>query len=79
MTRLIRLYPGAWRSGVWPLVASLTVAAACVAVVAIAAYGLAAFGGDRMAGGAFMAIGAVVFIPVWLGVGATLIRRPALA
>jgi hypothetical protein len=37
------------------------------------------FGGDRMAGGALMAVAAVVFIPAWLGVGATLIRQPSLA
>jgi hypothetical protein len=76
---LIVLAVAGWRSGVWPLAASLTVAAACVGVVAIAAYGMATFGGDRMAGGAIMAVAAVVFIPVWLGVGATLIRRPATA
>ena len=76
---LIVLAVAGWRSGVWPLAASLTVVAACVGVVAIAAYGLATFSGDRMAGGALMAIAAIVFVPVWLGVGTTLIRRPATA
>jgi hypothetical protein len=32
-----------------------------------------------MAGGALMAVAAVVFIPLWLGVGATLMRQPSLA
>jgi hypothetical protein len=76
---LIVLAAAGWRSGVWPLAASLTVAAACVGVVAIAAYSLATFSGDRMAGGALMAIAASAFIPAWLGVGTTLIRRPATA
>jgi len=74
---LIVLAVAGWRSGVWPLAASLSVVAACVGVVAIAAYGVASFSGDRMAGGALMAIAASAFVPVWLGVGTTLIRRPA--
>ena len=76
---LVVLAVAGWHSGVWPPVASLVVAAACFGVVAVAGYAMTTFGGDRMAGGALMAVAAVVFMPVWLGVGATLIRQPSLA
>jgi hypothetical protein len=74
---LVVLAVAGWHSGVWPLAASLVVTAACLGVVAVAGYAMTTFGGDRMAGGALMAVAAAVFIPVWLGVGATLIRRPS--
>jgi hypothetical protein len=45
----------------------------------IAGWGMTTFGGDRMADGALMAVVPVVFVPVWLGVGATLIRQPSMA
>jgi hypothetical protein len=45
----------------------------------IAGWGMTTFGGDRTADGALMAVVAVVFVPVWLGVGATQIRQPSLA
>lgn len=65
------------RSGDWPLGASLTVAAACLGVLVIGAVGAANTGGDRMVGGFFLVLAALILVPAWLGVGATLIRRPA--
>lgn len=65
------------RSGVWPAMASLAVLTSCGGVIAIVAIGLTVAGADRMAGGAFFVLAGLSLIPVWLGVGATLIRRPA--
>ncbi len=67
------------RSGAWPAVASLVVVAACVSVIAIVAIGVTVAGADRMAGGAVFVLAGLSLIPAWLGVGATLIRRPTLS
>lgn len=66
------------RSGTWQLGASLAVIVACLGVVGIVAVAVAVASGDRMAGGAFFAAAGLTLVPVWLSVGATLIRRPAL-
>jgi hypothetical protein len=66
------------RSGAWQLGASLAVIVACLGVVGIVAVAVAVASGDRMAGGAFFAAAGLTLVPVWLSVGATLIRRPAL-
>lgn len=73
---LVVLAFGAHRSGAWPTWTSASVALACLVVVAVMAYGLSS-AVDRMAGGMLFSVAATVFVPVWLGVGATLIRRPA--
>lgn len=70
------LAAGARRSGDWPLTASLAVVAGCLAVFAIGGVGAAVAGADRMAGGAFFVLAGLSLIPAWLGIGATLIRRP---
>jgi hypothetical protein len=66
----------AHRSGAWPGVASLVVVAACLTVVVIGVVAANVAGGDRMAGGLFFMVGGLVLAPAWLGVSATLIRRP---
>lgn len=64
-------------SGTWQLGASLAVITACLAVVGIVAVAATVAPGDRMAGSAFFAAAGLFLVPVWLAVGATLIRRPA--
>jgi hypothetical protein len=73
---LVVLALGAHHSGAWPTWTSASVALACLVVVSIMAYGLST-AVDRMAGGVLFTVAATAFVPVWLGVGATLIRRPA--
>jgi hypothetical protein len=73
---LVVLALGAHHSGAWPTWTSGAVALACFVVVAIMAYGLST-AVDRMAGGMLFLVAATAFVPVWLGVGATLIQRPA--
>ena len=75
---LIVLAISGLRSGTWPLGASLLVIVACVGVVGIVAVAVAVASGDRMAGGAFFVAAGLTLVPVWLSVGATLLRRPAL-
>jgi hypothetical protein len=65
------------RAGAWPAWASGLVLAASVGAIAIAVVGVSILPGDRLAGILLFAIVAVVLVPVWLGLGATLIRRPA--
>lgn len=67
------------RSGAWSLGASLAVVLGCVGVVGITAVGVAVAGDDRMAGGSFLLVAALLFVPAWLGIGAALIRRPPTA
>ena len=74
---LVTLAVGARRSGAWSTGPSVAVVGSCLAVVGLAWVAMSAFDGDRMAGGAFFMIIAVVLVPAWLGVGATLIRRPS--
>ena len=66
------------QSGAWPRAASLVVIGASLAVVGIVVIGVAVAPADRMAGGAFFVAAGLMLVPVWLSVGATLIRRPAL-
>jgi hypothetical protein len=73
---LVILAFGAHRSGAWPAWTSASVALACFIVLAIIAYALLG-AVDRMAGGELFLLAATVFVPVWLGVGTSLIRRPA--
>lgn len=73
---LVVLAIGARHAGVWPAWTSASVGLACLVVVAIMAYGLSTHV-DRMAGGALFTVAATAFVPVWLGVGTTLIRNPA--
>jgi hypothetical protein len=73
---LAALAVGAHRSGAWPTTTSVAVALACLAVVALMAFGFSA-AVDRMAGGVLLLIAATAFVPAWLGVGTSLIRRPA--
>jgi hypothetical protein len=64
------------RSGLWPWVASFAVAAGCAAAAAIVAVALTTLSGDRMAGGFLITVCSIVLVPIWLTVGATLIRTP---
>jgi hypothetical protein len=73
---LVVLAVGAHRSRAWPTWTSVSIILACLVVVALMAYGLST-SVDRMAGGMLFLVAAVAFVPVWFGVGATLIRRPA--
>ena len=66
------------RSGTWQRGPSLAVVGACLAVVGIVVVALAVAPNDRMVGGAVFAVAGLALVPVWLSVGATLIRRPAL-
>jgi hypothetical protein len=65
------------RAGAWPVWASGLVIAASVSAVATAAVGVSVLPGDRLAGIALFAVVAVVLVPVWFGLGATLIRQSA--
>jgi hypothetical protein len=69
MSRLVSLYPHAWRA---------RYEAEFHELIAERAPSLVERFGDRMAGGAFFAAAGLTLVPVWLSVGATLIRRPAL-
>ena len=71
---LLVLALGAHHSGAWPTWTSASVATACLVVVAVMAYGLST-AVDRMAGGVLFTVAATAFVPAWLGVGTTLIRR----
>jgi hypothetical protein len=73
---LIALAVGGYRSGGWSTVPSVAVVACCLAVVGITWFAAATIDGDRMAGGTFLLLAAAALVPAWLGVGATLIRRP---
>lgn len=73
---LIVLAVGAHRSRAWPTWSSVSVALACVVVVALMAIGFS-IAIDRMAGGVLLLVAATAFVPAWLGLGASLIRRPA--
>lgn len=73
---LIVLAVGAHRSRAWPTWSTVSVALACVVVVALMAIGFS-IAIDRMAGGVLLLVAAAAFVPAWLSVGASLIRRPA--
>lgn len=73
---LVALAVGAHRSGAWPTWTSVAVALACLIVVALMAFGFST-AVDRMAGGVLLLVAAAAFVPAWLGVGVSLIRRPA--
>jgi hypothetical protein len=64
------------RSGLWPWMAAVALAAGCAAAVATVAVALTTLSGDRLASMALMAVCSVVAVPIWLAVGATLIRTP---
>jgi hypothetical protein len=65
------------RAGTWPGWASLTVVGACLTVFGLAFIAAPVIStGDRMAGGVYFALMLLVLIPVWLSLGATLIRQP---
>jgi hypothetical protein len=74
---LIALAVGAHGSGGWSTMPSVTVIAGCLAVIGITWFAAITTGGDRMAGGTFLLLAAGALVPAWLGVGATLIRRPS--
>jgi hypothetical protein len=65
------------RAGAWPGWAAGAVIAACLSAIAVAVVGANILSDDRLAGIALFAAVAAVLVPVWLGLGATLIRRPA--
>jgi hypothetical protein len=67
------LAAGAHRSRAWPRWSIVSVATACVVVVAVMGYGLSTQV-DRMGGGVLITIAAAVFVPAWLGLGASLLR-----
>jgi hypothetical protein len=73
---LVVLAIGAGRSGAWPAGTSAAVALSCLVVAAMMALGYSS-GIDRMTGATLIVVAAAAFLPAWLGVGATLIRRPA--
>jgi hypothetical protein len=71
------LATGGLRAGIWPLWASLTVIGACLAVFGLSAVAVQTIvPGDRMSGGVFLVVIALVLVPVWLCLGATLVRQP---
>ncbi len=72
---LVALSVGAYRARAWPGRTSAAVMVSCVVVVAMVGFGYAV-SVDRMTGGLLLAAGAAAFLPAWLGVGTTLIRRP---
>lgn len=74
---LVALGVGARRSGAWSTGPSIVVVGSCLAVVGIAWVAIATTNGDRMAGGVYLLIIAAALVPAWLGVGATLMRRPS--
>ncbi len=76
LAALVGLAVGAGRAGAWPTRAILLVVGTCIGVAMIATVAAATSAGDRMAGGAFFALCAVVLVPVWIAIGATLIRLP---
>jgi hypothetical protein len=73
---LAALATGAWRARAWPARISLAVLLSCGAVVAMVAIG-AAISVDRMTGGVLLVVAAAAFLPAWLGVSGTLLRRRA--
>ena len=75
---LALLAVGGYRSRAWPAWSSASVGLACAVVVALMAYGmLASTQIDRMAGGVLLTVAAAAFVPAWLALGTSLIRRPA--
>lgn len=73
---LVALAVGARRAGSWSTGPSIAVVGSCFAVVGVAWFAAATTDGDRMAGSVFLMVIALALVPAWLGVGATLIRRP---
>ena len=74
---LLALAVGGRRAGAWPTRYAFAVVGACLAVVAVTAFGFATIEGDRLAGAELLGYVGAALVPAWLGVGATLIQRPA--
>lgn len=72
---LALLAVGGYRARAWPAWSSALVGLACAVVVALVAYGTSTQV-DRMAGGVLLSGAAAVFVPAWLAVGTSLLRRP---
>jgi hypothetical protein len=70
------LVVGGYRARAWPIWSSASVGLACVVVIVLVGCGIST-DVDRMAGGVLLTVAATSFVPAWLGVGATLIRRPS--
>ena len=70
---------GAWRAGQWGVGAALAIVGPTLGGVAITGWALTAYGGDRLSVLNPMLLAVVAFTPIWLVVGATLVRLPALA
>lgn len=73
---IVVLALGGRLSGTWPAWSAAAVALSCAALVGIVGYGLLNQV-DRMTGATLFAMAAAAFVPAWLGIGGTLIRRPA--
>ena len=73
---LAALATGAWRARAWPAGVSVAVLLSCLAVVAMVMLGTA-INVDRVTGGLLLVVAAAAFLPAWLGVSTTLLRRPA--
>ena len=65
------------RAGTWPAWASTVVVVGVAGIVAIMVYGLTLTGLDRMSGGVLYLMAGLCFVPVWLGVGGSLVAGPA--
>ena len=68
---------GGLRAGTWPLWASTAVVLGLLGVVVIAVVGLSLTGLDRMTGGVLFLMAGMCLVPVWLGVGGSLIAGAA--
>jgi uncharacterized protein with PQ loop repeat len=68
---------GGLRSGTWPVWATTAVVLGVLGVVVIAVVGLNLKGLDRMSGGVLFLAAALCLVPVWLGVGGSLIASTA--
>lgn len=65
------------RAGTWPAWASTLVVVGVLGAVVIMVYGLTLTGLDRMAGGVLFLMAGLCFVPVWLGVGGSLVAPRA--
>lgn len=74
---LVTLALSAGRAREWTPTSSTIVVAACTVTASIVVVSINFVGGDRMAGGAVFAVAATALVPAWLGIGTTLIARPA--
>ena len=68
---------GGFRAGTWPGWASTAVVLGVLGVVVIVVVGLNLKGLDRMSGGVLFVMAALCLVPVWLGVGGSLITGAA--